>query len=101
MNDYERGSCIAYRSSAELRKSISRHVRQKGERPFPSESRDAYTEKITHIFSQSAHIQGLHFETQSCFTSLAGAGMFRLLTCVLFNLGGSLIDEGVNFRPAG
>jgi hypothetical protein len=26
---------------------------------------------------------------------------FRLLACVLFNIGGSLIDGGVNFRPPG
>ena len=27
--------------------------------------------------------------------------MFRLLACVLFKIGGSLIDGGVNFRPPG
>ena len=26
-------------------------------------------------------------------------GMVRLLACVLFNIGGSLLDDGVNFRP--
>jgi hypothetical protein len=28
-------------------------------------------------------------------------GMLRLRTCVLFNMRGSLIDDGVNFRPPG
>src|ERR1700735_1908415 len=27
--------------------------------------------------------------------------MFRLLACVLFNIGGSPIDDGVNFGPPG
>jgi hypothetical protein len=56
--------------------SLLRVLCGKGERPFPSWSSDACGEKeITRTFSQS-HIPGqhfdLHFETQSCFTSLAG-----------------------------
>jgi hypothetical protein len=47
----ERGSCIGHRSSAELRKSISRPVWQKGEHSFSGESRDAYAEKKLRSYS--------------------------------------------------
>ena len=44
--------------------------------PFPSGLGDTYAgKKITRAFSQS-DISGLHFETQSCFTVLAGAKCF-------------------------
>jgi hypothetical protein len=47
----------------------------------------------------------LHFRSalsSSIADQLAPWGeMFRLLACVLLNIGGSLIDGGVNFRPPG
>jgi hypothetical protein len=48
---------------------------------------------------------GLHFRSalsNSITVHLAcWAGMLRLRTRVLFNIGGSLIDDGVNFRSPG
>jgi hypothetical protein len=48
---------------------------------------------------------GLHFSSalsNSIAVRLAcWRGMFRLRTCVLFNMRGSLIDDGVNFMPPG
>src|ERR1700677_2104217 len=52
MNRNQWGLCMDHRSSAELRKSRSRPVRQKGEHPFPSESSDAYAEKKLHLHSR-------------------------------------------------
>ncbi len=70
-----------------LRKFHSRPVGQEGEHPFRSGSSDVYTKKIyTYILTVGAHISGPHFETQSCFTSLANEGCF-VYTFVLFNLG--------------
>jgi hypothetical protein len=48
---------------------------------------------------------GLHFRSalsNSIADHPTGWGeMVRLLACVLFNIGGSLIDDGVNFGPPG
>jgi hypothetical protein len=75
-------------------------VRQKGEYPLPKSSSDAYGEK------EYAHILTVVLHFQVCTLRLnrgsppAEEGCFRL-TCVLFNPGGSLIDDGVYFGPPG
>jgi hypothetical protein len=75
-------------------------VREKGKHPFPAASSDAYAEKK---LSQHSHrrptLQVCTSKLNRRSPSLLGE-MFRLLTCVLFNIGGSLIG-GVNFRPPG
>jgi hypothetical protein len=73
MNRNERALLAwSHRSLALLRKSPSRPVRRGAEHPFPIKSSDAYTAaKTKRTFSKFADIPALHFETQSCFTSLA------------------------------
>jgi hypothetical protein len=57
----ERGSCIGYRSSAELRNPFRVLCGKKGERPFSSELRDAYAEKkYVHISIGDLHFRSAH-----------------------------------------
>src|ERR1700758_4309509 len=72
-------------------------VRQKGKHPFLKASSDACAAKIR-VHSHRWHtFQGSNFQLNY---GLARSGeMFRLQAWVLFKIGGSLIDGGVNFRP--
>src|SRR5580658_3571531 len=92
-----RGAIEAWRCSASLLRALCGET----ENVRSPASRAAFILEKTRTFSQSAPFSGLHLETQSGFISLAGDGCFVLLTCVLFDLGGSLIDDGVNSGPPG
>ena len=75
-------------------------VRQKGKHPFPKASSDAYAEKRIRDHSHRWHtFQGSTFQLNH--GSVRWGEMFRLQAWVLFKIGGSLIDGGVNFRPPG
>ena len=88
---------IEARRSSEI--PVRAFVYQKGKHPFPKASSDAYAEKIG-VHSHRWHtFQGCNFQLNR--GSVRWEEMVRLVACVLFNIGGSLIDGGVNFRPPG
>src|ERR1035438_8210228 len=72
-------------------------VRQKGKHPFPTASSDAYAEKkLSDHSHRRPTFQVCTFKLNRRSPRLLGRDV-RLLACVLFNIGGSLIDGGVNF----
>jgi hypothetical protein len=74
-------------------------VYQKGKHPFPKASSDAYAEKIG-VDSHRWHtFQGSTFQLN--YGSAQWGEISSLQAWVLFKIGGSLIDGGVNFRPPG